>query len=491
MTDLHDLELLLRSDTPILLIETLEETRLVELVTRLALRLTEPAFGWTLTEGLRRMDLDLGLSQEDLAPPPAILRHIKATSQRGIYVLLDFHPFLDDPLHVRLIKEIAHGYRDLPRTLIFASHALGIPAELRHLSASFDLRLPDRNRILALIREEAQNWQHSQNKRPFRADREAVDRLSRNLLGVTESDARRLIRNAIRHDGAITLEDLDTVTRAKYELLSPGGIVSFEYDTANFADLAGLSKLKAWLDLRRNAVLGTSAVDDRPRGIMLLGVQGSGKSLAAKAAAGRFGIPLVRLDFGALYDKYIGETEKNLRRALKTADTMAPCVLWLDEVEKGLAAGTEDQGVGQRVMGTLLTWMAERKSAVFIVATANDITRLPPELVRKGRLDEIFFVDLPDRAVRAEIFGVHLGRRRIDPAGIDLKRLAAASEGFSGAEIEQAVVSALYATQTKDEPMSTETLLAELSQTQPLSVVMDTQIQELRLWASERAVPAD
>jgi len=489
MRDLHDIELLLRSDTPILLIETLEEPRLVELVTRLALRMAEPAFCWTLTEGLRRMDLDLG-TQEQLAAPPDLLRHVKATPQRGIYLLLDFHPFLDDPLHVRLIKEIAQGYGELPRTLIFASHALSIPLEVRHLCASFDLRLPDRNRLLALIREEAQSWQHSQAKRPFRADREAVDRLSRNLLGVTESDARRLIRNAIRNDGAITHDDVETVTRAKYELLSPGGIVSFEYDTADFGDLAGLANLKAWLDRRRRAILGHPTVTDRPRGIMLLGVQGGGKSLAAKATAGRFGIPLLRLDFGALYDKYIGETEKNLRRALVTADTMAPCVLWLDEIEKGLADGGDDQGVGQRVLGTLLTWMAERKSAVFIVATANDISRLPPELVRKGRLDEIFFVDLPNRTVRTLIFGVHLGKRGIEPAGVDLECLADASEGFSGAEIEQAVVSALYATDTKEEPVTTDILIAELERTQPLSVVMDRQIHQLRHWASERTVPA-
>jgi SpoVK/Ycf46/Vps4 family AAA+-type ATPase len=488
MTDLHDLELLLRSDTPILLIETLEEPRLVELVTRLAVRLAEPAFSWTLTDGLRRVDLDLG-AQKQLAPPPDLLRHVKATPQRGMYLLLDFHPFLDDPLHVRLIKEIAQGYEGLPRTLIFASHSLAIPPELRHLSASFNLRLPDRNRILALIREEAQNWQHGRTGRPFRANREAVDRLARNLLGMTESDARRLLRNAIRNDGAITLEDVDTVTRAKYDLLSPGGIVSFEYDTADFADVAGLTNLKAWLDRRRKAILGHGKAEDRPRGIMLLGVQGGGKSLAAKATAGRFGIPLLRLDFGALYDKYIGETEKNLRRALQTADTMAPCVLWMDEIEKGLAGG-DDQGVGRRVMGTLLTWMAERQSAVFIVATANDISLLPPELVRKGRLDEIFFVDLPDRRVRARIFEVHMVNRGLDPARLDLERLAHASEGFSGAEIEQAVVSALYATQAKDEPVTTDTLIAELEGTQPLSVVMDAQIAQLRTWADERTVPA-
>jgi SpoVK/Ycf46/Vps4 family AAA+-type ATPase len=487
MTDLHDLELLLRSDTPILLIESLEEPRIVELAARLALRVKEPVFCWTLTEGLRRVDLDAG-TQRHLAEPPEVLRHIKVTPQRGIYLLLDFHPFLGDPLHVRLLKEIAQGYPELPRTLVLVSHALPAPPEIRHLCARFDLRLPDRNRILSLIREEAQRWQHEEGRRPFRASREAVERLSRNLLGVTESDARRLIRSAIRRDGAITREDVESVTRAKYELLGTDSVIHFEYDTASFAEVAGLENLKDWLARRRSGFLGAGA--DSPRGILLLGVQGGGKSLAAKAVAGSFGVPLLRLDFGGLYDKYYGETEKNLKRALETAAVMSPCVLWMDEIEKGLAAGGEDDGVGRRVMGTLLTWMAERRGAVFIVATANDISRLPPELVRKGRLDEIFFVDLPDPRVRERIFEIHLKKRGLDPAGFDLTALASASEGFSGAGIEQAVVSALYAVQAEGETVTTATLVDELGRTRPLSVVMDAQIRRLREWARERTVPA-
>lgn len=489
MTDLHDLELLLRSDTPLLLIESLEEPRLVELISRLALRINEPAFAWTLTEGLRRLDLELA-PQRHLTTPPELLRHIKVTPQRGLYLLLDFHPFLDDPLHVRLIKEIAQSYGELPRTLILASHALAAPPEVRHLSARFQLRLPDRNRILTLIREEAQLWQHAEQRRSLKANREAVERLARNLLGVTESDARRLIRTAIRDDGAITSSDVQAVTRAKYDLLAPDGVIGFEYDTATFADVAGLDTLKGWLERRRSAFLGGATTADPPKGILLLGVQGGGKSLAAKAVAGRFGVPLLRMDFGALYDKYYGETEKNLRRVLETADVMAPCVLWMDEIEKGIASGGDTDGVGQRVLGTLLTWMAERKSAVFIVATANDISRLPPELIRKGRLDEIFFVDLPTPEVRERIFEIHLRRRGLDPAGFDLPTLAAAAEGFSGAGIEQAVVSAVYAAEADATPVSSETLLAELARTQPLSVVMAERLAELRAWARDRTVPA-
>lgn len=487
--DLHDLELLLRSDTPIVLIESVEEPRVLNLFARLALRLAEPLFRWTLTDGLRRLELDAD-PQARLAEPTQVLRYLRSGAGRGIYLLLDFHPFLADPLNLRLIKEIAQGYGDLPRTLVLVSHALEIPPELRHLCARFELRLPDRNRILALIREEAQSWRQGGAGRSFRAAREAVDQLSRNLLGVTESDARRLIRNAIRKDGAITNDDVEEVKRAKYELLSPEGIISYEYDTRSFADLAGLSNLKAWVDRRRGPFLDPARTRDHPKGVLLLGVQGGGKSLAAKAVAGRLGVPLLRLDFGALYDKYLGETEKNLRRALATADLMEPCCLWMDEVEKSVATGSEDDGVGRRVLGTLLTWMAERRSRVFLVATANDVSRLPPELIRKGRIDELFFVDLPDTAVRSEIFAIHLRNRGLDPAQFDLARLAQASEGFTGAGIEQAVVSALYAGDAETRPPDTESLLSELDRTAPLSVVMDAQIQVLRAWAEGRAVPA-
>jgi AAA+ superfamily predicted ATPase len=489
MPDLNDLEILLRSDTPIVLIESIEEPRVVELFAGLAVRLAEPSFRWSVTEGLRRIEIDTE-PQRRFADPTEVLRNIRATQQRGIYLLLDFHPYLENPLHVRLLKEIAQSYAELPRTLVLVSHALDIPPELRHLSVRFGLRLPDRQRIMGLIREEAKRWQDAGPGRSVRTSRDAVGQLAGNLLGVTESDARRLIRNAIRDDGAITREDVAAIKRAKYELLSPEGIISFEYDTRSFADVAGLGNLKAWIDRRRDAFLDPERTRDHPRGVLLLGVQGGGKSLAAKAVAGRFGVPLLRMDFGALYDKYIGETEKNLRKALVTADVMSPCVLWIDEIEKGIATGSEDEGVGRRILGTLLTWMAERTTRVFLAATANDISRLPPELIRKGRIDELFFVDLPGPAVRREIFAIHLRRRGIAPERIDLDRLAEASDGFTGAGIEQTVVSALYAERTAEAAATTETLLNEIDNTRPLSVVMFEQLHALRTWAAGRTIPA-
>jgi SpoVK/Ycf46/Vps4 family AAA+-type ATPase len=220
-------------------------------------------------------------------------------------------------------------------------------------------------------------------------------------------------------------------------------------------------------------------------------VQGCGKSLAAKAAAGIFGVPLLRLDFGILYSKYYGETERNLRKALETADVMAPCVLWVDEIEKGSAVGTEDDGLSRRVLGTMLTWMSERKKPVFMVATANDISCLPPELIRKGRFDEIFFVDLPGPENRKEIFKIHLLKRALEPTAFDLGALAEATAGFSGSEIEQAIVSSMYTAHAAARSISQDDLLAEIKQTRPLSVVMSEKVEEIRDWAKDRTVPCD
>jgi SpoVK/Ycf46/Vps4 family AAA+-type ATPase len=280
---------------------------------------------------------------------------------------------------------------------------------------------------------------------------------------------------------------------AKYELLGRDTLLSFEYETAKFSEVGGMARLKQWLEVRRNFFLGEDTSLDPPKGILLLGVQGCGKSLAAKAAAGIFGVPLLRFDFGVLYNKYYGETERNLRRALETAGLMSPCVLWMDEIEKGVATSStdDDDGLSRRVLGELLTWMSEKKKPVFLVATANDILRLPPELIRKGRFDEIFFVDLPSAQNRRDILTIHLRKRNLDPARFDLEALIKATDGFSGSEIEQAVVSAMYTAHAQGREVSQADLLAEFQQTRPLSVVMAEKVEALREWASTRTVACD
>jgi len=276
--------------------------------------------------------------------------------------------------------------------------------------------------------------------------------------------------------------------QAKYQLLNQDGILHFEYETEKFSAVGGFANLKKWLEQRRNA-FNDSQQHDRPKGVLLLGVQGCGKSLAAKSVAGVWGLPLLRLDFAALYNKYHGESEKNLRQSLKAAETMAPCVLWIDEMEKGFSSSDSDGGTSKRLLGTFLTWLAENKKHVFLVATANDIQSLPPELIRKGRMDEIFFVDLPDEKTRENIFSIHLRKRDLEIADFNLKELAQVSQGFSGAEIEQALVSALYAMAAAT--LKTTDIIKAINNTKPLSIVMDKQISALRAWAQSRTVPAN
>ena len=492
MDDCKDLELVLRSRTPIVVVETHEEARVIELLQRIASRMVTPLFRWSVTEGLRRIDKEMA-AQKHNSEPAAVLGHIRSAKTMGLYVLLDFHPYLDNPMNVRMLKDIALEAELWGGTIVLLSHELSLPGELERYSARFELALPSPSALKQMINEVAREWSSANPGKRVRADATAVDMLVKNLAGLPILDARRLVRNAIFLDGAITQEDIPAVMQAKYRLLENDGALTFEYDTARFSDLGGMKHLKAWLE-RRAVSFGTAPPPglEAPKGIMLLGVQGCGKSLAAKSVAGSFGVPLLRLDFGALYNKYHGETERNLRDALRTAEVMAPCVLWIDEIEKGLGSDSgEGSGTSKRVLGTLLTWMAEKKEPVFIVATANDISALPPELVRKGRFDEIFFVDLPDASARFNILEVHLKRRQLEPKEFDLSRLVPASEGFSGAELEQAVVSALYQSYSMNQPVNTDMLLNEIQQTRPLSVIMAEKIAELRHWASQRTVPAD
>ncbi|MEE8527353.1 MAG: AAA family ATPase, partial [Gammaproteobacteria bacterium] len=379
------------------------------------------------------------------------------------------------------------------RTVILISHEIELPQELKSMSAQFELAMPDEKEREKIVRAVADHWVRDNPGRRVVTDRKAFDLLIKNLAGMTVSDTRRLARNAIFNDGAISRSDVDRVMKAKYSLLNRRGVLSFEHDTARFADIGGLSRLKEWLAKRKTVFVEESESKlDPPKGLMLLGVQGCGKSLAAKAAAGIFGVPLLRLDFATLYNKFYGETERNLRESLKTGEVMEPCVLWIDEIEKGIAQGSgDDSSLSRRVLGTFLTWMAEKNARVFVVATANDITSLPPELVRKGRFDEIFFVDLPGREVREQILRIHLGSRDMDPGEFDLGRLAEASDGFSGAEIEQAIVSGLYAAHAIKKKLGTGHVLDEISRTRPLSVTMSEHITSLRAWAADRTVPSD
>jgi SpoVK/Ycf46/Vps4 family AAA+-type ATPase len=505
--DLHNLKLKLDAHFPIIVIETHDEQRVQELLISAVkensklgtLRVWSASHGLDLrgqvsssrwqVEGLEH-NITSKQQQDDLTDPLNMLKAVKEYAKDNLILLPDFHSYLSNPMILRLVKEIAQQFYLNNTTLIFVSHQFSVPAEIERMCTHFELSMPSIKHIETLINEEARSWRVKNNEK-VKGDRKAIDLLAKNLVGLTEADARRFIRTAIYNDGAITHDDLEQVMDSKYRMLSKGSAINYSFETIDFANIGGFSKLKSWLEIRKSFFLDPDEHHalDRPKGIMLIGVQGCGKSLAAKAVAGVWNIPLLQLDFGSLFNKYIGETERNLREALNSAEMLSPCVLWIDEIEKGLSGtGSDDTGTANRILGSLLTWMAEKKSRVFIVATANDINKLPPELLRKGRLDEIYFVDLPKVDARHAIFKVHLNKRNLDASLFDIEKLAELTNGFSGAEIEQAIVSAGYWAHSQNEPLSTHHIIKEIESTQPLSVVRAEDISALRNWAEDRTV---
>ncbi|MEA5446480.1 AAA family ATPase [Gammaproteobacteria bacterium AB-CW1] len=490
--DKHELAVQLRAGNGLITIETRDEPRVEQLFQHVLREVVRPMFRWTAAAGLERLDMDIE-APPDTDSPEKILRHIRNRGTSGIFLLLDFHPYLDNPVHARLLREIARAGSPGSPNVILVSPRLELPRELQALATPFDLSLPSDEELDYMVREEGQAWSdHNQGQR-VRASRRALELLISNLRGLPMKDARRLARNAIWNDGALGEEDLPGVMEAKFRMLDPGGVLTFEMETERFSSVAGLARLKRWLEQRAPIFAKGEPPPglDLPKGMLLLGVQGCGKSLAARAVAGVFGVPLLRLDCGALYNRYHGESERNLRESLASAELMAPCVLWLDEIEKGLSTSSNDGGTSQRMLGSFLTWMAERKKPVFICATANDIEALPPEMVRQGRFDEIFFVDLPIRETREEVLRIHLKRRELNPDDFDTASLAEASEGYSGAELEQAVVSACYAAHAEGRSPTTDDIHNAITGTRPLSVVRREAIEDLRRWASERTVPAE
>lgn len=492
MNEVLDLFHLVKSRVPIITIETRDEKEAVSLVVNLGKSIRRPVYGWNIIRGFSLLDNSGNIAGNNILEPAEVLYTIYNNYQSGIFVLIDYHPYLQNDRNIRLIKELAANADKFNQTIIFISAQIELPNEIKHLSAQFDLSFPSEEKIKILIKQLIARWQDENSSKKVLVDESILNIFIKNLHGLSFSEVGRIIFNALK-DNTISQEDIPEVAKAKYYLLNKDNVLYYEHNTSSFAEVGGLQNLKEWLEKRKGLFIGELENNsiDIPKGVLLLGVQGSGKSLAAKSIAGTWGIPLLRLDFGTLYNKYYGETERKTREALKTADIMAPCVLWIDEIEKGLASESNDSGTSKRVLGTLLTWMSERKTRVFLVATANDIQNLPPELMRKGRMDEIFFVDLPEKEIRKEILSIHLRKRNLEPRGFDLDLIADACEGFSGAEIEQVVVSGFYSTVGGYMKLNTQLLLDEINKTRPLSVVMFEQINNMREWAKDRTVPAN
>ena len=491
--DITELTILLQSGAPIVQIETHEEVRILRILSEIATRTGSALHVWTIADGLRRYSESPSLyAMQDLK---GVLVQIKDREASGVFVIIDGAPHLKDPVCERLIKEIAEEYPKKPRTLIFLSSSAALPEDLARMSSRFTPKLPDSERIQDIYLEQAYRWLSEKIGRRLFRDNEAERSMLRNLSGLTEEDVENLVSSAIRNDGRISFDDAQHILDFKKQAIGKEGLIEFVPDATELTEVGGLASLKTWLSMRRSSFLGDGKATGLPppKGVLLIGIQGCGKSLAAKAVATAWQVPLMRLDFGVLYSKWLGETEHNIREAFRQIEAMAPCVLWLDEIEKGLssdAGGSTDGGVSRRILAALLVWMAERTSQVFLVATANDVSQLPPELIRKGRLDEIFFIELPSPSEREEIFRIHLKKLGFYSADLDIDSLIPISENFSGSEIEQLVISAMYKARTLDVNVTTESLVTEILQTKPLAVVMSEKVTALRAWAAGRTVPA-
>ncbi len=489
-----DLKLLVQSRHPLITIETVEESRALELVKRLCNDIDVAQFLWRATEGIRRVRPFDSRTAEGTFAAREALAYVINSIYPGVYVFLDLLPHLGNALDQRALREIVDRAAGLKQTLVLIEQKVELQPALERVAVPFELSFPNEDEIRAIVIETAKEARQNVQMEIDIKRGELADFI-RNLRGLTEGEVRRAVWRAILDDGRLDAKDITSVLKVKQEMIRELGVLEYIQPDASLADIGGLDNLKSWLR-KRNAALSDKAKDfglTPPRGILLLGVQGAGKSMAAKAVAAGWNLPLLKLEPGQLYDKYVGQTEKQLRRALRTAEALAPVVLWIDEIEKAFAsaaAQSTDGGLSQRMFGSLLGWMQDHKFPIFVVATANDIAALPPELMRKGRFDEIFFVDLPNAAARLRIFEVHLTRRKRDPAGFDLQKLAASSQGFSGAEIEQAILAAMYTAFHNDCELDTATLLAELAQTRPLSTTMAEKIDALRSWAATRCVNA-
>ena len=484
-----DLQVLLASQYPLIYAEARDEERLMAMVRRAATAAGAPVWTWSVTRGLARDGMEAQYQTQD---PARAFDFVDATTGPGVFLFADVHHALENPAVVRRIKEIAQ--RATPgRTVILAAPSRTIPPELEGLVLPWTLRPPGREEMVRLVQRTVDDLRR--RRIPVYLEPGDAERFADTLRGLSLPDAERLVQRAALDGGGLKGEDLALVRTAKAEILNVAGVLELiEAEVGTLDQVGGLDGIKTWLERRRAAMEHPDAATlrlDAPRGVLLMGVPGCGKSLIAKSLARTWDLPLVLLDPARLYGSYIGESEQRLDRALRTVEAMAPTVLWIDEIEKGFASTDRgDGGVSRRLLGTFLRWMQDRGDGVFLVATANDVASLPPELLRKGRFDEIFFVDLPDDAARRRILEIHLARRGHDPAHCHRDAMVAATDGYSGAEIEAAVVGALYRVVGAGSTLSDNELLAEIRGTVPLSVTRAEDIAALRAWAASRAQAA-
>ena len=539
MPDVLDrLKILLNSSTPIVVMETVEEMRAVRLVRVACSLLNLATFEWSIASGLVRCGNEVGELVPEAArafpagynagghifnatghdpsdigaqalynskEPAQALSNLEAMSLEAVFILKDFHRHMDDPVVVRRLRDVGQKFSANRRTVIITAPSITIPPELGCLVEFLELPLPDKQRLRQIIDEMSVRVGKTRTLKRI-LDPVGLDAMANNLRGLTEEEAERATSQAIVTRYGLTPETVTDVLQAKKDLLRRSGMLEFIATpeatpgndvSENLSKVGGLDNLKGWLAQRRGTWEDAARAFglEPPRGVIILGVQGCGKSMCARAIAGEWKLPLVKFDTAAIFDKYIGETEKRIQKVFRVAEGLAPCVFWIDELEKifagsGPDSASVDAGVSSRILAAFLSWMQDRKAPVFVAATCNNVSALPPELIRKGRFDELFFVDLPNQAERKQIFAIHLTRRKRNPAEFDLDRVAAAAWGYSGAEIDAAVQTALYAAFSSKQTVNTQGLLDALKATVPLSTTRSEEIQALRAWARLRAVPA-
>ena len=527
---LERLKVLINSSTPIVVMETVEEVRAVAFVRSACAELGLPTFEWTIADGLVRSgsnaavglpgaaaslplaqsgpslaarDAALNRDSEPNAPaiyntrePVQALATLESMTLDGVFILKDFHRHMEDAVIVRRLRDVGQKFSANRRTVVITAPAITIPPELTSLVEYLEIPLPNQQRLHQIIEETFARMSQSYTLKR-KLDAVGLDAMAGNLLGLTEEEAERAVSQALVARYALSPEAVTDVLEAKKELLRHSGMLQFVDVSETMASIGGLENLKRWLAQRRGAWDEAARAFglEPPRGMVVLGVQGCGKSMCARAVAGEWKLPLVKFDSSAVFDKYIGETEKRIQKVFQVAESLSPCVLWIDELEKVFAgsgpdSASVDAGVSSRILAAFLSWMQDRKAPVFVAATCNNVTALPPELIRKGRFDELFFVDLPNQAERKAILAIQLARRKHNPAEFDLEQIARAADGYSGAEIDAALQSAMYRSFADKQSLTTQSLLQALAVTVPLSTTRAEEIEALREWARSRAVPA-
>jgi len=497
MTIAEEIECLVRARYPILYLVSSEESRALELVGEIARRRQKQLFEWSCTTGLvpAGTSIQSQKSRQSASRDPLLaLDQVIDQVEPALFLFKDFHPFLTkaNPAIVRKLKEIALHLKNSHKTVILCAPVLEIPLELEKDVTVLQLPLPRFEDLGGLLDRIVAELRPLDQVR-IDLDEEARDRLLQAALGLTLAEAENVFAKILVKYERLSAEDVHEVFAEKQQIVRKNGLLEYCSPTETIASIGGMASLKEWLQKRAAAfshearAFGLPA----PKGMLLLGVQGCGKSLCAKAVANLWQLPLLRFDMGRMFGSLMGSSEENVRRAIAVAESVAPAVLWVDEIDKACAgsqaSGFSDGGTTARVFSTFLTWLSEKTAPVFVVATANDISQLPPELLRKGRLDEIFFVDLPSEEERREILCIHLAKRGRDPLRFELDPVVEASQDFSGAEIEEAIVSALYDAFYGRQELATEHVLLALGQTVPLSKTMSEPINRLREWAVGRA----